>query len=1005
MLPRLERAFERFRRKGDPKAFARFFDRSAPDLYRLAMRLCGNSADAEDAVSQTYLSLLCDPSGWDGQRPLLPWLFGVLANRVREARRRSRREVDAERLQRQIVDDPVDTLSRAELQQALHAEVAALPSHYRRVVEAHLFEDRPLVEIARTEGISPGTLRMRFSRGMQMLRSRLPRATALGGGFSTQVPSAVLARMRAAVVSQSAAVIPTALTAATFVTLSSWLTMNKKLLICACALLATGLGAHLLSEPVEPQESPLPNATIAERVALAGDSPRESSDPSSNSARVKPSVPVLEARPRPDEPATGRIRIRVQERGSSRALPYVPVEGESGGRILGSKFTDEAGNVLYENVAVGACEIRVASHRGIDVAESVLARGTVNAGEVCDLVLEFPTVRRVDVQVVDAEGRTVPGATVRLRNWFDDNTAWRTAGQTDPNGMLELPLIDSGFSLVAWVPGVVHSDTAHVAADAEDRGPIRLALGGRAMNLTGKLRDADGATVPDAKVALWSARAKNLNHHSPLVLDGDAGGAFEFPALAEGDYFALAWRKGDPRRGIASEIVSIQVRSGARNEVELQIAPSCVVRGRVDGLTPDSAGGATLSFASQDARVWSGLLNELTGYARIGSDGEFTAHCPLSGVHLASLRCDGFSKSQSIELVRGSETRLEFLADTTHVLDVTLVDAESNPLSGWRLVATDPDRQEVPAMTDDRGHAELGLPGAALRELRAFAPAAAFPSVTVADVDPRRGELRVEIGADRMATASVVGHVRWSGAEHHGSLRARLFSAESAAVAEFEIDHANRSFHFAALPPGRYTLAIEHDGKRLVHQELEELAPGMALDLGTIDLALPADIHLAIAGGVPREGARLELFVRNPRGGPFFAMPVERVGRDLVLRSVPAAVIPVSVWGEDCAPLVFEIRGGGEQSRTLPITLEAAPTFTLRLRGDLREVATLRWLDGNGQAVFEEFLRRGVDLELVRGIPSRIRSVEVVLQSGGRRSVSLETGPDAPRTVELRVSD
>jgi RNA polymerase sigma-70 factor (ECF subfamily) len=245
MLPCLERAFERVRRKGDSKAFARFFDCSASDLYRRAMRSCGNAADAEDAVSQTYLALLDDPSGWAGKRPFLPWLFGVLANRVREALRRSRRELDSGRLRKEVIDDPVDALSRAELQEALHAEVAALPANYRRVVEAHLFEDRPLVEIARTEGVAAGTLRMRLSRGMQMLGSRLPQATALGGSFSTQVPSAVLARMRASVARESSLVIPTALANTSFFTLGTWLAMNKKLLVCACALLATGLGAHL----------------------------------------------------------------------------------------------------------------------------------------------------------------------------------------------------------------------------------------------------------------------------------------------------------------------------------------------------------------------------------------------------------------------------------------------------------------------------------------------------------------------------------------------------------------------------------------------------------------------------------------------------------------------------------------------------------------------------------------------------------------------------------------
>lgn len=79
--------YRRFVEAGDVAALAEVFDRVAPDLERVARRLTKNRANAEDLVQETFLTALERPGTFDVERPLRPWLLGILAHRARATRR------------------------------------------------------------------------------------------------------------------------------------------------------------------------------------------------------------------------------------------------------------------------------------------------------------------------------------------------------------------------------------------------------------------------------------------------------------------------------------------------------------------------------------------------------------------------------------------------------------------------------------------------------------------------------------------------------------------------------------------------------------------------------------------------------------------------------------------------------------------------------------------------------------------------------------------------------
>src|SRR5262249_53580687 len=80
-------AFPRFQQERDPQALAEVFDAAAPQLLRLALHLSRDPNAAEDLVQTTFLVAIEHRMDYDPGSPLLPWLFGILHNRLRVQRR------------------------------------------------------------------------------------------------------------------------------------------------------------------------------------------------------------------------------------------------------------------------------------------------------------------------------------------------------------------------------------------------------------------------------------------------------------------------------------------------------------------------------------------------------------------------------------------------------------------------------------------------------------------------------------------------------------------------------------------------------------------------------------------------------------------------------------------------------------------------------------------------------------------------------------------------------
>jgi RNA polymerase sigma-70 factor (ECF subfamily) len=169
-----------------------FEERTLPHLkplFRLAFRLTGNSAAAEDLVQETYLKALQSFSTLRDPDRVRPWLFQILSRLVIDRHRAASREVpleDAEELDRfslydRIADeDPMpysDNLHDDFLTQFPDEEIRrallALPQVYRLPLVLLYAEDLSYRELAEVLGCPVGTVMSRLHRGRKTLEREL----------------------------------------------------------------------------------------------------------------------------------------------------------------------------------------------------------------------------------------------------------------------------------------------------------------------------------------------------------------------------------------------------------------------------------------------------------------------------------------------------------------------------------------------------------------------------------------------------------------------------------------------------------------------------------------------------------------------------------------------------------------------------------------------------------------------------------------------------------------
>ncbi len=155
----------------------RLFDAHQRRLFGQAWQLTGSTAEAEDAVQETFLRAMRARAGYEERGRAGAWLTRILVNVVRERGRRHRfysSQVLAE-LESAVGDgsDPRPSPERqAASSEALRRALCALrraTPELREVLVLRQFEERSTAEVAAILGLPEPTVRTRLKRARDLL--------------------------------------------------------------------------------------------------------------------------------------------------------------------------------------------------------------------------------------------------------------------------------------------------------------------------------------------------------------------------------------------------------------------------------------------------------------------------------------------------------------------------------------------------------------------------------------------------------------------------------------------------------------------------------------------------------------------------------------------------------------------------------------------------------------------------------------------------------------------
>ncbi len=159
---------------------ARFVERFQGRIFGLCYQMLGHRQDAEDATQETMARALRHLARWDEERPILPWLLTIAANRCRTARGTQARRIST--VSMDSVNEPcaVAESDMGHMWEEIHQALGKLKQQERTAFLMFHQEGMSYQEMSERVGRPVGTLKTWVHRARREIVADLRRRGALG---------------------------------------------------------------------------------------------------------------------------------------------------------------------------------------------------------------------------------------------------------------------------------------------------------------------------------------------------------------------------------------------------------------------------------------------------------------------------------------------------------------------------------------------------------------------------------------------------------------------------------------------------------------------------------------------------------------------------------------------------------------------------------------------------------------------------------------------------------
>jgi len=175
-------------KQGDPVELVRMVDLYSDSIYRVALRMLNNPADAEDVLQETFIKAFRALPGFEERSSLSTWLYRIAVNESLMLLRKQKPEVAV--AEDDFIDNnesdsfpafqildwcclPEDDFMTAETHEILERSIKLLPENLRVVFILRDIEGFSIHDTAETLNISESNVKTRLLRARLKLREEL----------------------------------------------------------------------------------------------------------------------------------------------------------------------------------------------------------------------------------------------------------------------------------------------------------------------------------------------------------------------------------------------------------------------------------------------------------------------------------------------------------------------------------------------------------------------------------------------------------------------------------------------------------------------------------------------------------------------------------------------------------------------------------------------------------------------------------------------------------------